>query len=88
MIANNNNLFGNVGYLFGFLNLIDIRSNPNMYGGPFENNLGLLLPTDSVIVYNNLLCPYIKSYTNLTMIMVDPSYYNYTLCEPCPHSNK
>ncbi len=82
LILSNNNFTEDI-INAGAVYYIDIRNNNYMNTKLYLDNL--LVSIDSYSIYNNMLCPYLKTnipYTNFdTIIMSSPSYYNYTFCK-------
>jgi len=77
--VSNNNLQGSLLDVSSYNYLIDVRNNPNTFH-KIDNNK--LIPTDSYIISNNSLCPYLKhAIWNHPTILVDPSYYDYMYCQ-------
>ena len=83
IILSNNNFTGNIDRYAVWSHLIDIRGNVNMVVNKYSRNL--IAPIDSYMVYENLLCPYIKvniPYQSAeTIILSNPQYYNFTYCK-------
>jgi hypothetical protein len=74
-----NYLQGSLSGVSSYNYLIDARNNPN---ASHQIDSSGLIPTDSYIILNDLLCPYLKhAVWNHPIIMVDPSYYDYMYCE-------
>lgn len=75
----NNHLRGSLSSVSSYNYLIDMRNNTS---ATHEINASGLVPTDSYIISNNLLCPYLKhAVWNHPIVLVDPSYYDYMYCQ-------
>jgi hypothetical protein len=82
LILSNNKFDGDI-INDGIVYYIDIRGNNEMITKKYLN--GLLIPIELYAIYENLLCNYVKTnipYRNFeTIILSDPTYYNYVFCQ-------